>query len=427
MSSLGVVVIGRNEGPRLVRCLKSVAGAAAAVVYVDSGSADGSVRAAAGLGAAVVELDLARPFTAARARNAGFRRLLELEPGVEFVQFVDGDCEVADGWLEAANAALDARPDVAVVCGRRRERHPDASRYNRLCDLEWDTPVGEAEACGGDALFRAAALKEVGGYRDSLIAGEEPELCARLRAAGRKVVRLPAEMTLHDAAMTRFGQWWRRTVRAGYAYAEVGRLHGRGPLRSWARQVRSNWFWAALFPAAALLAAVLLSPWALVLLPLGYAALGAKVYCGRRRQGDPHRDARLYAAFCVLAKFPMAVGQARYHRDRLLGRAQTLIEYKGAAVTPPTTRVAYLVNQYPSVSHSFIRREIVGVEAAGLPVVRVTVRRAATAVVDPGDRQEEARTRALLDGGVPRLAAACFTTAVTRPVRLALAAALAWR
>jgi len=210
MTPYGVVVIGRNEGPRLVHCLKSVIGTAAAVIYVDSGSTDNSVSAATDLGADVVQLDPTMPFTAARARNAGFRRLIESHPRVEYVQFVDGDCEVMLGWLMAAQHELAVSSKTAVVCGRRRERYPERSVYNRLCDMEWDTLVGEADACGGDALIRTAAFRQVGGYDDKLIAGEEPELCSRLRAAGWRVVRLPAEMTLHDAAMTRFGQWWRR-------------------------------------------------------------------------------------------------------------------------------------------------------------------------------------------------------------------------
>ncbi|HMC94328.1 MAG TPA: glycosyltransferase, partial [Polyangia bacterium] len=211
-------MIGRNEGERLRLCLRSLgcapvsggegaatdapalAGPAPPCVYVDSGSTDGSVVLARGLGAHVVELDLGTPFTAARARNAGFRRLLEVAPGIAFVQFVDGDCEVVPGWLPRAARRLEERPELAVVCGRRRERFVGASLYNRLCDIEWDTPVGDARACGGDALIRRVALEGVGGYDPRLIAGEEPELCVRLRAAGFKVERLDADMTLHDAA-----------------------------------------------------------------------------------------------------------------------------------------------------------------------------------------------------------------------------------
>ena len=424
---VGVVVIGRNEGERLIRCLRSVA-TAGTVVYVDSGSADGSPEAAAGLGADVVRLDPARPFTAARGRNEGFQRLLQLDPDVDYVQFVDGDCEVSPGWVEAARRALDAAPGVAAACGRLRERHPDRSVYNRLCDLEWDIPPGETHTCGGIALFRVAPLREAGGFREGLIAGEEPELCARLRTAGWKVVRLPAEMALHDAAMTRFGQWWRRAVRAGHAYAEVAALHGRGPDKPRARQVRSNWFWGLAFPLAVLLAAPFVSWWLLLLLPLGYAALGAKVYRARRRRGDPPGDARVYALFTVLAKFPLASGQIRYYLNRMTGRRQELIEYKGAgpaAAGPP--RVAYLVNQYPHVSHSFIRREIRGLEAHGLEVPRFTLRRAGVELVDPADREEATKTRVVLDAGLLGLAGAGAWAALTRPARFVRAAALAWR
>jgi GT2 family glycosyltransferase len=333
VAGIGVVAIGRNEGERLRRCLESVVKQAAAVVYVDSGSVDGSVDLAHSLGVTTVELDLSIPFTAARARNEGLRRLLEVSPQVEFVQFVDGDCEVVAGWLERARQELEARTDTAVVCGRRRERFPDASVYNRLCDLEWDTPVGEAEACGGDALMRVGPLRKVGGYRATLIAGEEPELCLRLREQGWKVVRLDAEMTLHDAAMTRFGQWWKRMVRAGHAFAEVSWLHRSSPLRIWAREVRSNWFWGLLLPVVALAPAWW--TYGLSALLLGYPVLAWRIFRGRRRRGDTRQDAALYARFCVLGKFAQVAGQLRYHRNRLLRRQSTLIEHKGPAASYP--------------------------------------------------------------------------------------------
>ena len=230
-NELGIVAIGRNEGQRLINCLNSIrAEAKVPTVYVDSGSTDRSSEAAAGLGVTVVNLDMARPFTAARARNEGYAALLKLQPNTRFVQFIDGDCELVSGWLETALEFFAQRSDVAVVCGRRRERHPETSIYNRLCDVEWDTPIGEATACGGDAMIRAEALQAARGYRNELIAGEEPEFCLRLRKLGWKIWRLDAEMTRHDAAMTRFAQWWRRTVRSGYAYAEIAQLHKNSKL-----------------------------------------------------------------------------------------------------------------------------------------------------------------------------------------------------
>jgi glycosyltransferase involved in cell wall biosynthesis len=199
--NIGVVVIGRNEGERLRKCLASVARQTGKVVYVDSGSTDNSVEIAESLGAVVVNLDMMRPFTAARARNEGFMRLREAAPDLAYVQFVDGDCEILPGWLEEAALFLDEHPDVAAVCGRLRERFPERSVYNMLCDIEWNTPVGEAKACGGNAMLRADALSQAGKYREDLIAGEEPELCVRLRASGWKIWRLAAEMALHDADM----------------------------------------------------------------------------------------------------------------------------------------------------------------------------------------------------------------------------------
>ena len=226
--NFGVVAIGRNEGERLRWCLKSVP-AGIAVVYVDSGSTDGSAQWARDRGTDVIELDMNVAFTAARARNAGFRRLKELAPGLLYVQFVDGDCKLEENWLDHAASFLKSHDNVGVVCGRRRERFPEKSVYNWLCDREWERPTGEVQACGGDAMMRISAFEAVGGYRDDLIAGEEPELCVRLRGAGWRIFQLERPMTLHDAAMTRIGQWWRRNQRSGYAFAQGAYLHGRCP------------------------------------------------------------------------------------------------------------------------------------------------------------------------------------------------------
>lgn len=324
---IGVVAIGRNEGLRLRRCLESTLGQAWPIVYVDSGSTDGSIEMARSLGAEVVELDLSIPFTAARARNAGLTRMLEVEPEARYVQFVDGDCELVDGWIDQARLALESRDDVAVVCGRRRERHPEASVYNRLADMEWDTPVGEARACGGDALMRVEALREVGGYNPAMIAGEEPELCVRLRGRGWKILRIDAEMTRHDLAMRRFSQWWRRAVRAGHAYAEGAALHGASPERFWVREVRSNWFWGLVVPASVVGLAWPTRGLSLILLG-GYLLIIYRAARWGRSRGWSDREARLFGLFCALAKFPQAFGQIRYMINRLRNRRGGLIEYK---------------------------------------------------------------------------------------------------
>jgi GT2 family glycosyltransferase len=327
---LGAVVIGRNEGDRLGRCLTSLSGRVAHLVYVDSGSTDGSVALAAQMGADVVALDSEQPFTAARGRNAGLGRMRAARPTLELVQFVDGDCEVVPTWLERATQAIVADPSIAVVCGRRRERYPDATIYNRLCDIEWDTPVGTVDACGGDALMRISALVAVGGFDGSLIAGEEPELCLRLRQRGHRILRIDAEMTLHDANITRFAQWWKRSFRSGHAYAEGFAMHRREPGQYCSKQVRSNFFWGVVLPMFALA----LLPWSFPLAVLalaGYPMLALRVYLGARRRGFSRRDAPLYALFVTLGKLPSALGQGRYLWHRLRGRRSSLIEYKGVA------------------------------------------------------------------------------------------------
>jgi glycosyltransferase involved in cell wall biosynthesis len=323
-TGIGVVVIGRNEGMRLERCLASLADGADQVVYVDSGSTDGSVQRARSHGVEVLALDLSIPFTAARARNEGFACLLQLRPDLRLVQFVDGDCEVVPGWLASAQAFLDTHPAVAVVCGRRRERFPERSIYNLLCDLEWDTPVGEAKACGGDALMRVEAFMAVSGYRPGLIAGEEPELCVRLRARGWKIWRLDAEMTLHDAAMTRFSQWWRRCVRGGYAFAEGTYLHGYPPERHWRRESLRAWLWGLGIPLVTLLLCAFVGSWGLLLLSI-YPLQALRL---ARRGGRSLRENGLQAVFLVLAKFPEMVGQVRFLLDRLTASKSALIEYK---------------------------------------------------------------------------------------------------
>ena len=316
--SVAAIAIGRNEGARLVRCLASLNGQADPVIYVDSGSTDGSVEAARAAGAEVVELNLSVPFTAARARNEGLARLAEIDPGGVYVQFLDGDCELREGWIGAALAEIETDSRIAVVCGRRRERFPQASFWNRLTDAEWDTPVGEAKACGGDALMRRAALAEVGGYRGDLIAGEEPEMCFRMRAVGWRIRRIDAEMTWHDAAMTKFSQWWKRNTRAGHAYAESAALHGGSPERFRVAQTRRALIWGAGLPLAALLGLVI-TPWSLALL-LAYPAQVARLAA----RGMP----RFRAAFLTLGRFPEAQGVLRYWRGRLSSRRGGLIEYK---------------------------------------------------------------------------------------------------
>jgi glycosyltransferase involved in cell wall biosynthesis len=330
LEKIGVVAIGRNEGDRLVRCLKSLVAQmpiGTVIVYVDSGSTDGSVAFAESLGVQVVNLDLSIPFTMARGRNAGFRHLVAQIPDLKYVQFIDGDCELVEGWIATAIATLASEEKLAIVCGRRREQFPDRSVYNRLADMEWNTPVGEAEACGGDALIRVEAIQAVGGYNEALIAGEEPEMCVRLRKLGWKIQRIDAEMTRHDAAMLEFWQWWKRSVRGGWAMAAWADLHGAPPERYMVRENRKHWVWVLGLPLFALGLSYFTSGLSLLAF-LGYLLLYWKIHQDRLSRGDSRADALSYAGFCVLGKIPESIGRIRYWSTKLRGQQAMLIEYK---------------------------------------------------------------------------------------------------
>jgi cellulose synthase/poly-beta-1,6-N-acetylglucosamine synthase-like glycosyltransferase len=324
-ATVGVVAIGRNEGERLRRCLESVQGLAQAIVYVDSGSNDGSVELGRSLASAVVELDLSIPFTAARARNQGFHKLMELQPNTEYVFFVDGDCEVVAGWLQKAVTFLVDHRDMAIVWGLRRERYPERSIYNMLCDMEWtEYPLGETKACGGDALIRADALREVNGYRPDLICGEEPEMCVRLRRAGWRIYHLDEPMTIHDAAIYRFGQWWRRMLRGGYGFAQASALHGAPPECHGVLESRRAWIWGFCIPVLTIILFILGGAWALLLLLVYPVQMVRLARLGKRSAWqNPWRAVAL-----VLSKFPEVLGQMKYFLDRYRRVQSGLIEYK---------------------------------------------------------------------------------------------------
>ena len=147
-------------------------------------------------------------------------------------------------------------------------------------------------------MIRVDVLKMVDGYRDDLIAGEDPELGVRLRAAGWRMWRLDHEMTLHDADMTRFSQWWRRAVRAGYAYAEGTYLHGASPERHFIWETRRARLWGICLPVACLLSAAVFGPWGWVswlIYPVPH------FFCQTARNPGPIGDRALLALFQVLS------------------------------------------------------------------------------------------------------------------------------
>jgi GT2 family glycosyltransferase len=321
---VGVVVIGRNEGERLLRCLDALARAGvdeANVVYVDSGSSDGSVERVRARG--VDAIAIAPPFTAAKGRNAGVKHLLAKHGRLFAVQFVDGDCEYFPAWFDVASKALRDDPTIAAVTGVQHERRPEATVYNLLCDVEWTGVVGEIDCFAGNVMVRVRAMLDTEAetgrlYDPELIAGEDPEFSIRIRkTTGLRIVRIDEPICLHDVDMTKLSQWWKRNVRAGHAYAQVSRMHGEAPLHFWKRETRSNWIWGAALPLAA-------AP----LAPPAYVSLFWRIYRGARARGlDPYA-ARVYAFFTAVGKVPQAFGQAKYWWNQLRGVKSRIIEYK---------------------------------------------------------------------------------------------------
>jgi GT2 family glycosyltransferase len=328
-SRVAVVTIGRNEGPRLKACLESVIDSGCRVIYVDSGSSDGSIDLAAPLVDQVLQLDAAQPFSAARARNEGFAAAVAAAPHLEFVQFLDGDCTLIAGWMARAQQAMDEDPARAIVTGPLQERHPEASVYNRMCALEWKSPPGDLVnfgSLGGIMLVRAEVFAKLRGFDEQVIAGEDSELGVRVAAAGFKVTKIAQPMAVHDADIRRFGQWWKRAVRAGHAIGQRFSLHGRSAARDCARERRSALLWGAGLPATILLLAPV-SHGLSFLLAGGYLVLGQRIVRYRLGEGDEPRDARLYARFVVIAKFAEALGLLRFHLNHMAGKFR-IIEYK---------------------------------------------------------------------------------------------------
>lgn len=324
-ATVAAVVIGRNEGMRLQRCLTSLQGQLTRIVYVDSGSIDDSVNFARGIGAMVVELDTSVPFTAARARNAGFWALQGA--GLpDHVQFVDGDCGVQPGWIADAQATLDMQPDIGIVTGWRQEIEPERSVYNALAELEWHCPAGDILACGGDMMVRSTAFVAVDGFNPRLIAGEDDDFCLRVRATGLRVHRLPQTMTHHDLDMTRFSQWWQRAVRAGHAFAQIGSLHPAHFVRDRQRVL----LYGGAMPVLAL-AGLVTGQWFLLALPIGAWTFNwLRTWRGLMRSGQPSAQAAHQAGALVLSKLPQMQGMLTFYFRKLRGADMQLIEYKGA-------------------------------------------------------------------------------------------------
>lgn len=329
LSNTGFVVIGRNEGERLQASLRAITKLCpdSLIVYVDSGSTDNSVEFASSIGTEVVELNMEVPFTAARARNAGFHRLMEKQSDLKYVQFLDGDCQIIEGWIESALQALSNNDELAIVSGRRRERFPEQTIYNTLMDIEWNTPIGETKAVLGDMCVEVESFKNVNGFTENVIAAEDDDFCIKVRNTGKKVKRLDANMSWHDANLTKASQWFRRAKRCGHGYAQVNKIHGNGPDHYFKTELLRSVFWGALIPSS-ILVSVFFAPPITLLLIVVYILFVARNSLRLFKNGQSVKVALAYSCLIYTSKIYEFWGATEFWKNHFLSRKHQLIEYK---------------------------------------------------------------------------------------------------
>ena len=327
---LSVVVIGRNEGERLAHCLASVAameraGFAVETIYVDSASTDGSVALAESLGAKALLLGQART-TAAMGRNAGWRA-----GAGSVILFLDGDTVLHPRFVVDALPAFEDA-GVGVVWGHRRETRTGDSLYNRVLDLDWIYAPGLTPFCGGDALFRREVLEASGGFDETLIAGEEPELCRRITALGCGILHVDLPMTGHDLAIVRFGQYWKRAVRAGHAFAEVSERFRHSSEPFWLEDAERNrtraLVLAGLVAVGVAGSLVLWSAWPVLGVILMLGALSLRTGWKARWKTKDRLALVLYGVHSHFQQIPIFVGQMQFRCNRRRGVRRGLVEYK---------------------------------------------------------------------------------------------------
>jgi len=217
--AISCVVIGINCENTLTACLESMktlhSPAPEEIIYVDGGSKDKSVSIAKAIsGIKVIEGNFKNP-TPGKGRNAGWHAATG-----EWIQFFDGDTIAEKRWF--LNAVKYIREGVAAIFGKRQEKNRNKNWFHFIADLEWLQPISDAKFFGGDVLIRRTVLEETGGYDDSLIGGEDPELSFRIRKKGWKIIGADTVMCYHDINMISLKQYLTRAVRSGYAYAEAG-------------------------------------------------------------------------------------------------------------------------------------------------------------------------------------------------------------
>jgi glycosyltransferase involved in cell wall biosynthesis len=327
---VSIVIIGRNEGQRLIDCLKSIkkndfTPELLEVIYVDSNSTDNSKEQAKLLGAAVFSVNSAQP-TAALARNIGWQN-----SKAPYVLFLDGDTILDPSFLQKAVKEF-SDPKIAVVFGNRREINPKHTIYNRILDLDWIFPTGYTDFCGGDALIRRSVLLEINGYDPKLIAGEEPEMCRRIREKGYLVLHIDHAMTSHNLAMKTSKQYLLRAIRTGYAYAKLSEKFKNTSIPLWKKESENNIIRGVFFISLTLLSIVLTITFQSFFVLISFTglliALTVRTAFKFRWKSDDYYTLFLYSFHSHFQQIPILIGQVTYWREHFSGKRRNLIEYK---------------------------------------------------------------------------------------------------
>jgi glycosyltransferase involved in cell wall biosynthesis len=314
-SLISVVVIGLNEERLLQDSLESVLNLRTKncdieIIYVDSGSIDHSFEIAESI-PQVTALQLNNPNpTAAKARNFGASKAKG-----DFIQFVDGDSILHEDWLQTAYDFLCNHRKVACVFGELTESRPEANIYTKVCKFDWYVPSGEARYCGGNALWRKSSLDAEGGegFDEALSAGEEPDLCYRIRQNGEKIFFLSIPMANHDLEMNTFSQYWSRAVTNGKAYAAVGLRYRHNKEKLWFKEMIRNFIEPVLWLSFFILVSYFSS------ITFGFLAIGLvlflrsfKIASNNRERIPKLKDGLLYGFHLLFMRIPTSWGQLKY-------------------------------------------------------------------------------------------------------------------
>lgn len=308
---VGIVIIGRNEGAKLEEVFGAVKHANCPIIYVDSDSSDNSLQIAKSQGIETLSLQGVPNLNASKARNAGYRKLIEKHPSLQFIQFLDGDCTLINGWVSEALNLIQQRIDVAIICGTLAEKNHHISNYKLLSSLEWKAPIGEVLFTGGNFLIRKSSFEQVGQWDEDIIAAEDNVICHKIRQAGWKILRANVKMAVHDSSIVNFYSFWNRCVRTGYAFAQVASKFGHENHNMFTREVRSTIIFGGIIPLL-ILVCLFWNPWISLALLSAYLALFVKIYI--KLPGDwSQSESLIYAASCVISKFPGFYGILKYY------------------------------------------------------------------------------------------------------------------